>query len=354
MSALEARLVVSRPTGFTLSVELTIPTGTTVALLGPNGAGKSTAVDAIAGIEPIDQGRIELGSRVLDDPERRIFVPAERRRIGVVFQRYYLFDHLSVVDNIGFGLVAAGRSRRRARAEAGRWAELLDIADLLDRRPGELSGGQAQRVALARALAIEPDAVLLDEPLAALDVATRTQLRRTLRTHLATVAGPRLLITHDPTDAVLLADRIAIVEAGRITQTGTPEEIRRRPATPYVAALAGVNLFAGRIDRGTVDLDGHPIDLAVADSATTGSVLLTIQPASVALHRQRPDGSPRNVWSTAIVDVEPLGDVTRITVGAPLPLSVDVTPAATEAMGLRPGEEIWASVKATEITVTQA
>ena len=353
-SGLEARIVIRRPDGFTLDVELEIEPGTTAALLGPNGSGKSTTVDAIAGIQPMDRGRIELGGRVLDDPEAGVHVASEHRHIGVVFQRYLLFEHLDVRDNVAFGLAASGLSRREARRRAGRWVDLLDLGELADRRPSQLSGGQAQRVALARALAPEPDLLLLDEPLAAVDIAARTRLRRTLVGHLDRYPGPRLLITHDPTDAFLLADRIYILEAGRITQTGSPDDIHRRPSTPYVAALTGLNLLSGHNDGGVLTLDEHDHTLRSADTATSGPVLATIPPNAIALHNQEPHGSPRNAWSTTIATVEPLGDITRITLADPLPLSVDITSASAQTMGLAPGSPVWTSIKATEIRLNTA
>lgn len=351
MSGLQARVVISLGDSFTLDIELAIAGGETVALLGPNGAGKSTTVDALAGITPLAAGQLILDGRVLDDPSGDAFVPPERRDIGVVFQDYLLFDHLSVFDNVMFGI--QGRSNKReARSVVGQWLELLDLNHLGDRRPPELSGGQAQRVALARALANEPAMLLLDEALAALDVGTRNELRRVLARHLREFSGPRLLITHDPTDAFLLADRIAILEAGRITQIGSAEDIRRRPASTYVAALAGTNLLVGHNDHGVLTLDGHDHRLQTSDTSVVGGVLITIHPTAIALHRAQPSGSPRNTWRSTVESVEPLGDTTRITLADPLPLGVDITPAATAALNLAPGVEVWASVKATEIDVS--
>lgn len=351
MSGLEAHIVISQGESFTLDIELAIAAGETVALLGPNGAGKSTTVDALAGIAPLDSGRLALDGRVLDDPQADVFVAPEDRRIGVVFQDYLLFDHLSVLDNVMFGpLTSAAKSEARARAD--HWLELLNLGDLAGRRPTQLSGGQAQRVALARALATNPALLLLDEALAALDVGTRSELRRVLARHLQEFAGPRLLITHDPTDAFLLADRIAILENGRITQIGSAEDIRRRPATAYGAALGGTNLLTGSNSRGVLTLDAHDHQLQTADTSITGEVLITIHPTAIALHRSQPSGSPRNTWCSIVESVEPLGDTTRITLAAPLPLGVDITPAATAALDLTPGAEVWASVKATEIAVS--
>ena len=339
---------------FDLDIDLSIAPGSTTALLGPNGSGKSTTVAALAGILAIDEGHIRLDGTVFDDPGDGTFVAPERRRVGVVFQRYLLFEHLDVTDNVAFGPASGGMRRRAARAVAHRWLTELDLTDMADRRPSQLSGGQAQRVALARALAADPRLLLLDEPLAALDIATRARLRRTLRTHLADYPGPRLLITHDPTDAFLLADRVHIIEHGRITQSGSPDEIRRSPTTPYVAALAGLNLLVGTNTAGAVELRDHPLTLHAADTQSTGEVLVTIAPNAVALHLEQPHGSPRNTWRTTVASVEPLGETTRVTLGGPAPLGVDVTPGAATALGLVPGREVWAAVKATEITVNPA
>lgn len=346
---LEAELVVGRSDGFALELSFDLHPGRTYALLGPNGAGKSTAVAAIAGLLAIDAGRIRCGDDVFDDPTADRFVPAERRRIGVVFQDYLLFSNMSVAANVAFGPRCGGMGRRAAAARAAVWLDRLDLTSLADRRPGDLSGGQRQRVALARALAVEPRALLLDEPMAALDVATRTRLRRDLADHLAGFDGPRLLITHEPTDALILADEVLVIERGRLTQRGSPEEVRRRPATPYVAAVAGTNLLAGRADGGEVTVDGTPGSVIRCATRLDGPVQLAIHPRAVSLHTERPEGSPRNVWSTTIEAVEPLGDTTRIQLGSPLSLMADVTPGSVDALGLAPGVPVWASVKATEV-----
>ena len=354
MTGLDAHLVVRRSDGFVLDVSFSIAAGETLALLGPNGAGKSTAVEALAGLTPLDGGHVVLNDRNLDVPGDDVFVPAEQRCVGVVFQDYLLFDHLTVRENVMFGPRALGQSKADAETVAQDLLTRLDMAAFADRLPPQLSGGQAQRVALARALATQPDLLLLDEALAALDVSTRGTLRRTLADHLADFRGPRLLITHDPTDAFLLADRIAIVEDGRLSQVGSAETIRRRPATPYVAALAGTNLLVGSNRGGRLVLDDHAHELQTSDTTVEGPVLITVHPTAIALHRDQPSGSPRNTWQTVVASVEPLGDTTRVTLADPLPLGVDITPGATAALDLRQGSQIWASVKATEISVTPA
>ena len=346
---LRAELFVRRSASFALEAELELPPGRTVALLGPNGAGKSTAVAAIAGLRPIDRGRIELAGGVLDDPDAGIFVPPEERRVGVVFQDYLLFPHLSALANVAFGLRSRGVGREEARDRARSWLGRVGLEGLADRRPSDLSGGQAQRVALARALAPEPELLLLDEPLSALDVSTRARLRRRLGEHLDAFAGPRLLITHEPTEAFLLAEEICVLEDGRISQSGTADEIRLRPRTRYAADLAGANLLEGTVANGEAEVGGHRLQLA--DHGVTGDVLLTIPPTAVTVHRGPPEGSQRNAWRTKVERLERLGDRVRLRVGAPLPLTVEVTRASTDELGLAVGEQVWVAVKATEIGV---
>lgn len=352
MSELNARIV-RRAGTLDLDISIRISPGETVALLGPNGAGKSTTVAAISGAEfdgETTGTSIALGDQHFEHSAG--FVPAERRNIGVVFQDGLLFEHMTVLDNVAFGDRSRGNTRRAARHTARVWLDRLGIDDLADRRPDELSGGQAQRVAIARALASTPELLLLDEPLSALDVETRSSIRRVLREHLDDFEGPRLLVTHNPADAFLLADRIDVIEGGRITQSGTVDEIRRSPATAYVAALADTNLFAGHADAGTVHLRDHEHPLTIADTSVNGPVLVTVHPTAISLHLERPSGSQRNVWPTTVELVEPLGDTVRVALGAPVPIAVDVTPDAVTSLGLATGVDIWAAVKATEINAT--
>jgi len=351
-AGLDARLMVTRSGGFVLDAHLAIAPGMTVALLGPNGAGKSTVVSALAGLIPIDDGVIVLGGVTLDDPGRAVFVPPEERRVGVVFQDYVLFPHMTIVENVAFGLRSRGVERAVALAAAVEWLNRLSVADLAARRPDDLSGGQAQRVALARALVIEPDLLLLDEPLSALDVTTRVDLRRTLSDHLEGFPGPRLLITHDPTEASLLADEIYILEDGAVTQVGGPDDIRLRPRTRYIADLAGSNLVVGSASEGVITTSDHV--LHIADLHIAGDVLATIHPRAVALHRHEPEGSPRNTWETTVIRVEYHGDRVRLQTGDPLPLTAEITPGAVDALELSEGSAVWLSIKATEVAVDPA
>lgn len=349
LNGLTADLKLRRSAEFELTLNLAIPPGTTGALLGPNGAGKSTAVAAIAGLLPIDSGQLALNGMVLDDPSKGVFVAAEERNLGVVFQHYLLFPQLTVLENVAFGLRSRRIPREAARTRARDWLNRLGLEALERRKPGDLSGGQAQRVALARALVTEPDLLLLDEPLSALDVTTRTELRHTLAEHLDAFAGPRLLITHDPTEAFLLADDIHVIEDGTVTQRGTGDDIRLRPRTQYAADLAGSNLISGTAYGGLVDTGSQPMHIADVD--VEGSVLLTIRPTAIALHVIRPEGSPRNSWPTTVERVEHLGARVRLRTGPPLPLTVELTEAARAEMELAVGAPVWVAMKATEIGV---
>ncbi len=336
-----------------LAVDVAADVGEIVALLGPNGAGKTTIVRALAGLQPIDGGRISLDGQLLDEPATKTFVETEERPVGVVFQDYLLFARMSARDNVAFGLRARGVDRRSASEQAGQWLERFGLADHAAARPSSLSGGQAQRVALARALATEPRLLLLDEPLAALDATTRVHVRAELRHHLATFEGMRVLVTHDPIDALVLADRLVIVEDGRVVQAGTPAAVTARPATAYVADLVGINLLRGRL------MDDHTVELATGGRLTVAApaeplspdVAVAIRPQAVAVHRDQPSGSPRNTWRASITDLESDRDRIRVTFGGPIPVTAEITAAAATSLGIESGQELWASVKAVDIAV---
>jgi molybdate transport system ATP-binding protein len=342
---LDAHLVVHR-SGFTLDVDLRVADGEVVALLGPNGAGKTTALRALAGLLPLDGGSISVAGTAWDDTAASVFLAPHRRRVGVVFQDYLLFPHLSALENVAFGPRSRGARRAEARAVAGDWLARMGLADLAGVRPGRLSGGQAQRVALARALALDPRLLLLDEPLAALDAGVRQELRADLRRHLAAPDRATVLVTHDPLDAMVLADRIVVVESGRVAQTGTAVEITRFPRTEYIARLVGLNLYRGVSAGHLVTLPG---DVTIAsDDRVDGPAFVAFAPAAVALHRSRPDGSPRNAWPATVAGLERHGDNVRVRLDGPLPAAADITAAAAAELGLGPGVPIWAVVKATE------
>jgi molybdate transport system ATP-binding protein len=344
---LDARLVVERRPAFRLDIELSIAAGEVVALLGPNGAGKTTAVRALAGLVPLTDGFVELGGRTLDDPRGRVWLPTERRPIGVVFQDYLLFPHLSALENVAFGPRSHGASRRHAREHAAAWLARVGLTEYAGRRPRALSGGQAQRVALARALAVAPSLLLLDEPLSALDARTRLDTRAELHHHLSAHPGATLLVTHDPLDALVLADRLIIVEDGRVVQEGDAATVTARPRTDYVARLVGLNLYRGHAKGHTVKVADGRFSLAVAEPVD-GEVFVAFPPATVALHASEPGGSPRNTWAATISSVQRHGDSLRIELDGPIRAAADVTPAAAAQLRLVPGVRVWAAVKAAE------
>ncbi|TDW17501.1 ABC transporter ATP-binding protein [Kribbella kalugense] len=346
---LYADLQVSRGS-FNLSLDLTVEPGEVVALLGPNGAGKTTALRAIAGLLALNGGRIALDGSVWDEPPRTFRTP-DRRPIGVVFQDYLLFNHLSCLENVAFGLRARGVDKQIARSEAARWLETVGLSEYARTRPRALSGGQAQRVALARALATDPSLLLLDEPLAALDASTTLHVRAELGQHLQRFEGRTLLVTHDPLDAMVLADRIVIVEDGQIVQEGKPTEVAHRPRTDYVAQLVGLNLYQGTASGTTVTLtEGGTITLA---EPTTGPVHVAFPPTAVSLYPTPPSGSPRNTWPAVVTGIEQHAHTVRVRLDAsptgPSTLLADITPAAVADLHLTPGQPLHTTLKATEV-----
>jgi molybdate transport system ATP-binding protein len=341
---------------FTLDLGLDIGAGEVVALLGPNGAGKSTALRALAGLLRITSGQITVGGRVVADAASNIHRAPHERPIGVVFQDYLLFPHLTVLDNVAFGPLVHGMDKPEARRQAVLLLARVGIADLAKSKPLAISGGQAQRVALARALATHPRLLLLDEPLAALDAKTHLLVRAEVRRHLAEFSGATLLVTHDPIDASVLADRLIVIEHGSVVQQGTPLQVARQPRTDYVARLVGLNLLAGRGRGHQVRLpSGGSVELA---EPVSGDVYVAFRPAAVSLFLHRPDGSPRNVWAGHIAALEPHGEGVRVEIGEVPDRSssilAEITPSAVADLELRPGSEVWAAVKASDIEVYSA
>jgi molybdate transport system ATP-binding protein len=332
-----------------LDVEFDVAPGRIVALLGPNGAGKTTLLRVLAGLLAPDEGRVVLDDVVLDDTSRGIHLPPEARPVGVVFQHYVLFPHLSALENVAFGLRSRGVPKAEARRKAAEWLSRVGLEGFLFDKPKQLSGGQAQRVALARALATEPRLLLLDEPLAALDASTRLETRRELRRQLDGYDGVRLLVTHDPMEAIALAERLIVLEDGRISQTGAPREISEQPRSRYVADLVGVNLYRGWAEDDEVHIGAA--GRLVAPGAGRGEVFAVVHPRAVALYRTPPGGTPRNVWEGTVEALDLEGERVRVRVNGPLPIVAEVTPAAVADLRLGDGGPIWASVKATEVVV---
>jgi molybdate transport system ATP-binding protein len=323
-----------------------------VAILGPNGAGKTTCLRAVAGLQPIDDGHVHIGGVVVEDPSRHIRIPAAQRDVGLVFQDHLLFPHLNARDNVAFGLRSRGIGKQQASATATAWLQRVGIAELADRRPSRLSGGQAQRVAIARALATNPGLLLLDEPLAALDAGGKMTLRSELRRHLEAFPGVAVLVTHDALDALMLAGTLVVLDEGTVVQRGTPDQVSAHPRSDHVARLVGLNLVRGTA-RGTVVTTENGVHL-VSATDSTGDVFASFRPSAVAVDTRRPTGSQRNAWQTQITELAPYGDVVRLHLEGELDLVADVTPQAITSLTLDIGDRVWAVVKATEISVYPA
>lgn len=331
--------------------DLDVPAGSVTALVGPNGAGKSTLLHLVAGLVAPTAGTVAVGETVVAGPGR--LLPPHRRPVALLTQRPALFPHLDVLANTMFGPLAAGAPRAVARRRALAELEAVGCAGLASRRPDELSGGQAQRVALARALATDPQVVLLDEPLAGLDIAVAADVRHALAARLR--GHTALLVTHEVLDIWTIADRVAVLDAGVVAATGPAAELLERPTTGFLARLAGTNLLAGvasaadTLDlapgvrlRGLADPDSPPV--------AGGPALAAVPPAAIGLHLAEPGGSPRNVLAAEVTGVEPRGQVARVHLDlAGHAVAADLTPQAVAELGLRPGSTVRAAVKATQV-----
>jgi molybdate transport system ATP-binding protein len=362
MSELELRAVVADRQ---LDVQFSVSPGEVLAMLGPNGAGKSTALHVIAGLVRPDAGHVRLGERILTDTASGLHVATHQRRVGLLLQDPLLFPHLSVAANVAFGPHSRRRrwwgSRGRQRASAMHWLREVDAEQLADRRPRQLSGGQAQRVAIARALAAEPDVLLLDEPLSGLDVAAAAGIRAVLRKIVARDARATILVTHDLLDVVTLADRVLVLESGKIAEIGSVAEVLAAPRSHFGARIAGVNLVNGTIgDDGCLrDCSGNQWHGAAVDDLASGQGAVAVfSPAAAAVYRDPPQGSPRNTVAQTVAEIDTRGPVVRVR-GADQPdgapgLAADVTVDAAAELRLTPGQTVWFSVKAQEVALYAA
>jgi molybdate transport system ATP-binding protein len=340
---------------FDLSVELTAPAGTTTVIVGESGAGKTSILRLLAGLDHPDRGSIRLDAEVYADVSAGIRVPAWRRDVGYVAQDFSLFPHLTVFENVSFGLRASGAGRGEITYRVEEALRRTGIADLGRRLPAQLSGGQQQRAAIARALVLRPRLLLLDEPLSALDVQTRRQLRGELRALLRELPCVTIYVTHSPFEALYLGDRIVVVESGRISQAGSREELLRHPRSRYVAELIGTNLFVGRwatlVSRGP-EVKTPEGALEVAGGRGDGTVFATVSPREITLYREAPVGSAQNVFMGPVLEIAPeppAGERVRVVLGSQPPLVSEVTEPAVASLGLVEGMVVYAAFKATGV-----
>ncbi|GER88179.1 ABC transporter ATP-binding protein [Dictyobacter vulcani] len=364
---------------FSLEVAFTAQAGQTTVLLGESGAGKSTILRLLAGLQMPQHGHIRLHDVTYYDQTQHIAIPPQRRPFGYVFQDYVLFPHLTVFDNVAFGLRAQHLPRAIVKARVAEALERVRLPDLARRLPAQLSGGQQQRVALARVLALQPQLLLLDEPLAALDVQTRREVRQELRTLLREISITTLLVTHHYLDGLLFGDQLLVLDQGRLVQQGGQQELREYPRSSYVAELVGVNFFRGQLLRcenqttciirliNSLDTDAATEIVAILKEQARGEtvaplsgqeIFVVIDPRSITLHHTRPEGSARNVFYGTIMHIIHLGSHTgnhdgkvRISIildQTQAPLTAEITASSAERMGFREGETVFATFKATE------
>ena len=337
-----------------LDTDLTVARGTVVALVGPNGAGKSSILHLVGGQLRPDSGTVTLDGSIVSGPG--VHVPVHRRGIAVLEQRALLFEHLTVVENVAFGLRARGVRKVDAHERALRELDAVGCDELAPSKAWEVSGGQAQRIALARALASDPRLLLLDEPLAALDVSVAPAIRALLRQRIREEGRTALLVTHDAVDALALADDLAVVEGGRVVAIGPVADLLARPRTPFVADLVGVNLLVGTASEpDAITLPTGERVIGVADGALghQREAIASFAPASVAVHTVEPSGSPRNHLRATALGIEPRGALVRLSaeLGDGTPVAADLTLAASVDEGLVPGRPVWLAVKAAQVAL---
>ena len=348
-AALHAQVSV-RQGNFQLTADLRVPTGEVLAVVGPNGSGKSTLLHVLAGLLRPEQGTVRVGTRILTDAGTGTLVPPRARRVGLLTQDPALFPHLSALENVAFGPRSTGLRPREARQRAQHWLEQVGMTEHARRRPGQLSGGQQQRVAIARALAAAPDVLLLDEPLAALDVQTAPQVRQLLAEQVSASGTTTVIVSHDVLDAVVLADRIAVLHEGRVAEQGPVSQVLGAPRTPFAATLAGVNLLPGEV------LSHHRVRTSLGEwrRADAGEeagpawlrpgqgCVLRFRPSAVEIHAQHP-GEP-NVARTTVRWVEPADGGVRLRLAGSPELVADVPAAQVDPVWLRPGAQVWLRV----------
>jgi molybdate transport system ATP-binding protein len=339
--------------------DLELDDGDVLAVLGPNGAGKSTLLSLIAGLLRPDDGRIVLADTVVTDTASGVFVPPHARGVAMLAQQALLFPHMSVAANVAYAPRCKGHSRSSARTTAQRWLHAVEAEHLADRMPAQLSGGQAQRVAVARALAAQPRVLLLDEPMSALDVAAAPSVRRLLRSILAAHRPTTVIVTHDLLDALAIANKVIIVERGRIVESGPVRDILTSPRSDFAARIAGVNLISGVVvEPGVIRTAWATTISGIGATEDGASAVALFPPAAVSIHLDPPNASPRNVIRATIAEMDVNGNTVRVR-SADQPdgstgLSADITPAAAADLDLAPGRDVYFVVKAHEVRLHPA
>ena len=336
---LDARVILNRDS-LTLDVELQLQHGEVIAVLGPNGAGKTSLLHALLGWLELESGWIMVDGEVIDSPDTDSYVPPQHRPFGMVFQDGLLFPHMSVEKNILFG---AGKDFNLKPL-----AESLQASELLAKFPSELSAGERQRAAIARSLAARPKVLFLDEPFSALDIQGKRRGRSLLKEALAIGVSGCLIVTHDLVDAFTLADRVMIIEGGKLTQFDVPDRIRSRPGSEWIADLVGWNYYEG-IGEGSVVTLPHGTTIFTAQDDLDGPTSISINPASVSIFKSQPSGSPRNSWLTSIQNIEILGGRARVSLVGEIDICADITTVAANELRQSISSEVWVSVKATEV-----
>jgi molybdate transport system ATP-binding protein len=322
--------------------------GGVLALIGPSGAGKTSVLQAIAGLLKPEWGHIATDKMVLLDTEASINLPAEERRVGMLFQDAALFPHMTVAGNIEYGLHPRPTSRRERDARVTEILDRFRIGPLASAKPRQISGGERQRVALARAVATSPDLLLLDEPLSALDSVTKAHVSAELSQWLLELSLPTILVSHDFADVVGLADHVAIIEEGSIVQSGTKNDVLRSPGSAFAAAFAGINYFPGdAVTRGDLT-EVHGQDGMVIWSADTlvGSVGAVVHPWDVSVSDERLEISAMNCLSGPVIQIANVGNSTRVTIGSTPPIVAEITGESVDRLGLVPNRVVYASWKA--------
>ncbi|GLV58458.1 ABC transporter ATP-binding protein [Dictyobacter sp. S3.2.2.5] len=365
----------ARVDAFHLDVAFGVESGRTAVLLGESGAGKSTILRLLAGLQQPQRGRMVLDGRTYYDSEKGIFIPPQRRPFGYVFQDYVLFPHLTVFENVAFGLRAQHLSRSLIRSSVAEALKMVQLPHMAQRLPAQLSGGQQQRVAIARALALRPRLLLLDEPLAALDVQTRREVRQELRKILREVQITTLFVTHHYLDGLLFGDQLLVIDQGRLVQQGDQWELRDAPRSSYIAELVGINFFRGQVIRTENETTclihlhsesstDQPIEVVAmlkeqaTQPASGTEIFVIIDPRSITLHQSQPEGSARNVFQGIIMHVIPLSTSTgsnegkvRVSIAlnqSDAPLTAEITENSAARMGLQEGQAVFATFKASE------